>query len=92
LLSTGLQLAREGTLDSYRPTEERELIKSVKRGAFTLDEITEMSEDLMSELKIAMDNTSLPEKVDKVKVNRLMVHTINEMNCIYMHIIRRNND
>lgn len=79
LLSSGLQLAREGIWASYRPADERKLIMDVKRGLYTLNEITIMAEDLLSDLKVAMNHTNLPEKIDRDAVSKLTSDIIIEV-------------
>lgn len=76
LLSMGIEVADTGVISTYRPEDEQILIKDIKRGIYSLEEISEMIEDLSDEFHEVEKISDLPDRVDRDKVSDLLVEII----------------
>lgn len=56
--------------------QDAELLKSIKRGEFTLLEIEDMAQSIISRLEKLQLNTKLPIDVDKPKIKKVLVNVI----------------
>lgn len=72
LLLMAIEIAETGQMSTYRPETDRELIKDVKRGNLTLDEVSAMIEHYADTAKKAQDKSDLPEQADMDKINDLL--------------------
>lgn len=71
LLDMVVEIFRGNTLRVERP--DRDFLLSVKVGKYPLDEVLQMAEDRLVELDRWADNSLLPDTVDPVTVQRLLV-------------------
>lgn len=76
LLLEGEQLLDEGTLDIHR---NRELLKAIRRGEWTLDQCDEFFDSKTAYLEEAYAKSKLPETPDEDRIKNLL------MNCIEHH-------
>lgn len=72
LLLMAIEIAETGEMSTYRPEADRNLIKNIKRGNLTLDEVSSMIEHYADVAKKAQDKSDLPESVDREAVNELL--------------------
>jgi uncharacterized protein len=70
LLSEAKELMLEGKITYPRP--EVELLKDIRRGKYKLTEIHQMGEQLNNEVLKAAETSSLPEKVDRAAISKLI--------------------
>ena len=73
LARLGGEAAKRGTLWSYRPDEERQLIKDVKAGRHSFEDITTIIAEELENFSLAEKNTDLPKCVDSKVVNDLLL-------------------
>lgn len=71
LLITGKDILNGKGLITRR-TKENELLMNIRNGYYTFDELIEMSEEYMVKFNESAQNSSLPKRVDKEKVDQLM--------------------
>jgi predicted nucleotidyltransferase len=64
------ELLSEGTISLPRP--ERDFLIRVRTGKYSLDKILAVAEKLFSECEGAAESSSLPEKVDRAAVSKLL--------------------
>lgn len=76
LLLMAIEIGEEGRMSTYRPELERMLIKSIKRGDYSLKEITELIEHTKERARAAEEKCDLPEKPDLVKINSMLTDII----------------
>lgn len=76
LLYEAKELLKNGTLTVFKEGDIRKLLMDIKFGKYSLQDIKVMSEDLSSEVDAAYNNTVLPEKIDKDKVNKLLIEIL----------------
>lgn len=74
LLRMGIEAMQTGKLQVVRPDAEELL--SIKHGAFSLDEVQAMADDLFNQCRDAKDNSPLPDKPDMEAINQLCVEMI----------------
>ncbi|MNY85872.1 putative nucleotidyltransferase [compost metagenome] len=65
-----LELLNQGTMTLKRP--DREELLAIKRGKYTREEFSQISSDLIQEVKSAMETSKLPDKANFNIVNQLM--------------------
>lgn len=74
LYYTGIDILNTGQINTYR----KELIlKEIRNGKLSMQEIFQLKDNLQKEINIAYANTTLPEKPNYNKINRLMIHIYN---------------
>lgn len=75
LAQLGTEGALEGTLYAYRPDDQRETIKKIKRGEYSLEEVVVLIYNALATFDEARDHASLPDEVSRPQVANLL-HTI----------------
>jgi hypothetical protein len=70
LLSEAKELMEDGRITYPRP--EVEVLKDIRRGKYKLTELQEMGEQIRAEAEKARDKSSLPEKVDRAAISKLI--------------------
>lgn len=78
LLDMALEIATEGTIHVRRPNAE-ELLK-IRRGEVPLDQILDRAEEDVAKLNSIFDKSGLPDDVDKIFVNNLLLEIRKEIN------------
>lgn len=71
LLDMAVEIFRDGQLNVRRP--DREFLLAVKAGKFSLEEVLRMAEDRLADLEQYAAVSSLPEKVDEGRVQKILV-------------------
>ena len=79
LLKMGIEVLRYSRVNVYRH-DDRGMLLDIKRGKWSLGKVKEYAEELFDELKIASMESSLPEKPDTKRINKLL---ISMMSCFY---------
>jgi len=77
LLKMCIEFMATGEFNVWRAHDRDELL-GIKQGKWTLEEIRAYAEDLFSQAKIARDNSTLPDVVDRDAVNDLLVRIYKE--------------
>lgn len=80
LLTMGIEFLETGILQVYRE-HDAELLRDIKRGKWTLKQVQDEAEALFKYAKNAYDNSVLPEKIDKVKVDALIKNILKHYLC-----------
>jgi uncharacterized protein len=70
LLSEAKELMEDGRITYPRP--EVEVLKDIRRGKYKLTELQEMGEQIRAEAEKARDKSSLPDKVDRAAISKLI--------------------
>lgn len=73
LLRMGTEFLKTGELQVYR--HDREELKAIKRGEWSLEKVKMTAEHLFAEAKDAYENTLLPEEPDYIVVEQLLIQT-----------------
>ena len=74
LLNEGIELMRSETITLPRP--EKELLISIRTGQYgSLERVLDLAKALFLELERAEGESQLPEKVDRLRVSKLISHT-----------------
>ncbi len=71
LLTSAIEILRTGDFSTFRPN--RDLLLKCRTGAFSFEEALEMIETYDHDLKLAAEETQLPDAPDEKKVDRLLV-------------------
>lgn len=79
LLYMGIELCQEGTMWSWRPDQERELLMEVKTGQWPLDKVKTWADELWRRYRTVEPSNDLPEFPDYNKINKLLVNVIREV-------------
>src|SRR3990172_6782682 len=69
----GKEILQGGVITLPMKEPIKGVLRSVREGKYTLNEVTQMAEELEYELKTARDNSPLPEKPNIEEVNRFLV-------------------
>ncbi len=77
LLRWGRELLLGGTMEVYR-TKDRNMLLDIKRGHYKLRQIQKMADEGLRLLDEGYEKSVLPEKVNKHKINELLVEIIRE--------------
>lgn len=78
LLLMGLELARKGTLHTHRPPAEIKVLKSVREGEISLNDMKVLIEMYSAMFKEYEETSDLPDTVDFHKANKLLIELIKE--------------
>ena len=81
LLKMGIELARERTLMTRRPTEEATMLKEIKAGDWPYRRTRAYADDLFCRFRDAEKLSDLPDDVDYSRINALLVQVIRLSNC-----------
>jgi hypothetical protein len=77
LLRMGIEYLEEGELQIYR-TYDAELLKEIKRGKWTLEQVKQEADRLFKEAERAFKTSKLPEKPDYQRAERLVMKVLGE--------------
>jgi len=72
LLHMGKELAENKGLNVVR-TWDRDMILDIRNGKYTYEEIMEYANTVYNEMMLSYNTCSLPESVDKIKINDLLI-------------------
>lgn len=78
LLNMGIELAKTGRMSTRRPNDEAQLLMEIKAGEWSYRKAERLCLDLWAEFSDAEKLSSLPEKVDIIAANKLLVQVIHE--------------
>ena len=78
MLHTGVELARDGEFNVER-TWDRDLLLNIKNHKMTYEEIMEHVNEQKATFDKLLETCTLPETVDKDKVNQLLIEARKEM-------------
>lgn len=78
LLEMGIEFIETGELLVKRPNAD--YLLDIKRGKYTLEQIQSKSDALFKQIHNSYEKSSLPEKPDRKKANKLLVEIIQEIN------------
>jgi len=73
LLNCATEIAQTGVFNVDRTNIDRDLLLSIKKGEYPYDMLIEMAEKKDKEMREAMENSKLPEKVDADAVNKILL-------------------
>lgn len=76
LLGMVIEIGTTGEFSSFRPYSERQLIKSIKSGEYSLKEITNIIEEYEQMASEAEQMSDLPEKPHMQDINTLLINII----------------
>jgi hypothetical protein len=71
LLEMGIEILREGVIRVRRPN--RAQLLDIRQGKYDYDTLLEMAEEKMAELEDAYAQSTLPDSVDRGRVNGVLV-------------------
>jgi hypothetical protein len=71
LLNQGIELLTSGTMTFPRPNADH--LQDIRKGKFTLVELEKEYNQLMIDLENANKSSTLPEKPDRDKINKLLI-------------------
>ncbi|WP_077621883.1 nucleotidyltransferase domain-containing protein [Sediminibacillus massiliensis] len=71
LLTSAIEILETGTYITYRGN--RDLLLDCRQGKYSFNEALDMIEDYERRLKLALEETELPDRPDYQKVNRLLI-------------------
>ncbi|TKG93989.1 nucleotidyltransferase [Puteibacter caeruleilacunae] len=69
LLEMAIEIGREGVVNVHRPN--RDFLLDIKDGKYEYDELLEMASGLQSEMELAFENSSLPDRPNLKLINDL---------------------
>lgn len=72
LMKQGKELLKDGSLKVYRD-DDRDLLLSIKKGKYSVEEIQEMAASLKTEVESAYSASPIPWKNNQEKINQLLV-------------------
>jgi uncharacterized protein len=72
LMISGIEILENSDFNPRLSSSNLELIKSIRRGDLSYDEILAFSDDLKLRMDVAFENSMLPKKVDVDKVHALI--------------------
>lgn len=73
LLRMGLEVARDGSFNVDRRGIDADFLKSIRNAEYEYEVVMEMAEKEFNEMEEAMKTSTLPETVDREKINDLLV-------------------
>ena len=60
--------------------DDADLLRAIKRGEWTLDDVKVLAEKLFADVKVARDTSALPEEPDYPRINTLVTEiTLNAL-------------
>ena len=74
LLRMGLEVARDGSFNVDRRGIDSDFLKSIRNAEYEYEVVMEMAEKEFNEMEEAMKTSTLPETVDREKINDLLVN------------------
>jgi predicted nucleotidyltransferase len=74
LMNMGLEIAQGKGVNVNRTNIDRELLMDIRNGKYSYDELIKYVEDKKGEMETAMNESSLPEKIDKNIVNNMLIN------------------
>lgn len=75
ILLEGIELMRTGWISLPRPKEEKERLLCVRRGEWSMDRVLSESKLLFVEIKRAIEESKLPEEVDRPAIDKFLAET-----------------
>jgi predicted nucleotidyltransferase len=82
LLKTCIEFLDTGNINVDRTSIDAEIIKDIKSGKWSLDNIKKYAEQLFNDAKVSFDKSQLPEKPDYNKANELVKEILMERLCL----------
>jgi hypothetical protein len=77
LLKMCIEFLDTGTMTVYR-IHDREQLLSIKKGEWSLEQVKQYATDLFNDAKAARDRSTLPEKPDRDRIERVLVSILTE--------------
>lgn len=74
LMHMGIEIAKTGQVNVDRTNIDRHFILNIRLGNYTYDELISYLNSKQGEMEEAMNNSSLPEKIDVELVNNLLIN------------------
>ena len=79
LLRCGLEILQQGTVVVNRQEAgDAAQLRSILAGDYTYEQVTQLADELVAELEVAFDRSSLPARPDLAAIDRLCVELVEE--------------